>query len=95
MQADGSGDGAVDTGAERAAPQWGPRGVQVGGRSGAGRGGWLQRVVAQDWRAQAVTVHTPALRCRLSAAARKKIGTIGVQVDKLLRWLDSPEAESL
>lgn len=55
----------------------------------------MQRVVAQDWRAQAVTVHTPALRCRLSAAARKKIGTIGVQVDKLLRWLDSPEAESL
>ncbi|KAG2438077.1 hypothetical protein HXX76_005686 [Chlamydomonas incerta] len=32
---------------------------------------------------------------RLSAAARKKLGTLGVQLDKLLRWLDSPEAESL
>ncbi|GIL45063.1 hypothetical protein Vafri_2014 [Volvox africanus] len=32
---------------------------------------------------------------RLSAAARKKLGTLGVQLDKLLRWLDSPDAESL
>ncbi|PNW70184.1 hypothetical protein CHLRE_17g709350v5 [Chlamydomonas reinhardtii] len=32
---------------------------------------------------------------RLSAAARKKLGTLGVQLDKLLRWLDSPEADSL
>lgn len=32
---------------------------------------------------------------RLSAAARKKLGTLGVNLDRLLRWLDSPEAESL
>ncbi|GLC33090.1 hypothetical protein PLESTB_000371500 [Pleodorina starrii] len=32
---------------------------------------------------------------RLSAAARKKLGTLGVQLDRLLRWLDSPDAESL
>ncbi|KAG2489068.1 hypothetical protein HYH03_012504 [Edaphochlamys debaryana] len=32
---------------------------------------------------------------RLSAAARKKLGTLGVSLDRLLRWLDSPEAEAL
>lgn len=32
---------------------------------------------------------------RLSAAARKKLGTLGVQVDKLVRALDGPEAASL
>ncbi|KXZ42016.1 SYP5 protein [Gonium pectorale] len=32
---------------------------------------------------------------RLSAAARKKLGTLGVQLDRLLRWLDSSDADSL
>ncbi|GFR48497.1 hypothetical protein Agub_g10396 [Astrephomene gubernaculifera] len=32
---------------------------------------------------------------RLSAAARKKLGTLGVSTDRLLRWLDSPDASSL
>ncbi|PNH01546.1 Syntaxin-52 [Tetrabaena socialis] len=31
---------------------------------------------------------------RLSAAARKKLGTLGVQLDRLLRWLDGSEAAS-
>ncbi|EFJ47641.1 Qc-SNARE, Syn8/Syntaxin8-family [Volvox carteri f. nagariensis] len=32
---------------------------------------------------------------RLSAAARKKLGTLGVQLDRLLRWLDTSDAEAL
>lgn len=32
---------------------------------------------------------------RLSAAARKKLGTLGVTLEKLLKWLDSQEAGSL
>jgi len=32
---------------------------------------------------------------RKTAAARRKLGTLGTEVDRLLKWLDSQEASGL
>lgn len=32
---------------------------------------------------------------RITAAARRKLGTLGTTLDTLFKWLDSPEASSL
>jgi hypothetical protein len=31
----------------------------------------------------------------MTAAARRKLGTLGTSLDGLLRWLDTPEAAAL
>lgn len=32
---------------------------------------------------------------RITAAARRKLGTLGTSLDQLFKWLDSPEAATL